>query len=95
MIICFRSINLQYILPSPSSGDQEGGGDQAGAAVHQGGGKEVRFEHLRVSLAFSRVKLALLGWWGVDGQLSREWGRCYYYPLDLASLVAARFSIVG
>ena len=45
MIICFRSINLQYILPSPSSGDQEGGGDQAGAAVHQGGGKEVRFEH--------------------------------------------------
>ena len=50
MIICFRSINLQYILPSPSSGDQEGGGDQAGAAVHQGGGKEVRFEHLRVSL---------------------------------------------
>ena len=25
----------------------------------------------------------------------QKWGRCYYYPLDLASLVAARFSIVG
>ena len=36
------------------------------------------------------------GWPAIDYRLgSREWGRCYYYPLDLASLVAARFSIVG